>query len=208
MKKAKVKNGIGRAFARSRLWGSYWLLLAIFFLSCGIFEPRDPEPPEQSSFNFTPATVPSIVLSNLKNAVSQKNVENYIRNFSDSAVTGRAFVFVPSADASGIYPNVREWTYADERGYFQNLVAKADGFSTLSLTAKDSLIGASQATYNLDYLLTFQHTDAATFPTTASGTLQFVLAPDAGNIWSIYHWSDFSNSSEITWSSFKGKFGN
>jgi len=175
---------------------------------CGLFDPREPEPPEQSSFNNTPATVPSIVISNLLNAVAQKNVENYIRNFSDSSVTGRAFVFVPSADASSTYPNVREWTYSDEKEYFQNLVAKADGFSTLTLTPNDSLIGTSEASYNFHYVLTFQHTDAATFPTSASGTLQFALAPDASNIWSINSWTDFNTSSDITWSAFKGRFGN
>ncbi len=190
---------------------SFTLLLTLLVLwttGCSLFEPREPEPPAQTSFDYTPATVPGIVISNLKSAVAQKNVENYIRNFSDPAVTGRPFVFIPSSDASSIYPNVRDWTYADERAYFQNLVAKEDGFSTLTLIPKDSLLGAAEASYNFDYVLTFQHTDAATFPTTARGTLQFVLAPDANNIWSIYQWSDFSTSPDITWSAFKGKFGN
>ena len=187
------------------------LLLTIALLcaeGCALFEPREPEPPAQTSLDYTPATVPGIVISNLKNAVAQKNVENYIRNFSDPAVSGREFIFVPSADASSNYPNVRDWTYADERGYFQNLVAKEDGFSTLTLIPKDSLLSAAEASYNFDYVFTFQHTDAATFPTTARGTLQFVLAPDGNNIWSIYQWSDFSTSPDITWSAFKGKFGN
>jgi hypothetical protein len=35
-----------------------------------------------------------------------------------------------------------------------------------------------------------------------------VLAPDATNIWSIFSWNDFSTSADITWSSFKGQFGN
>lgn len=184
------------------------LLFALGLVGCGLFEPRDPEPPAQTSLTYQPATVPSIVISNLKSAIAQKNVENYVRNFSDPAVSGRQFVFVPSAAASSMYPNVREWIYTDEREYFQNLVAKANGFSSLSLVSKDSLIGSSEASYNFDYVLMFQHTDAATFPTTASGTLQFVLAPDASNIWSIYQWTDFSASPDVTWSAFKGKFGN
>jgi hypothetical protein len=185
-----------------------YLLLASGLVGCGLFEPRDPETPGQSSLDYVPATVPSIVISNLRNAIAQKNVDNYVRNFSDPVVSGKAFVFDPSVDASSIYPNIREWTFANEREYFQNLVAKADGFSSLTLIPKDSLIGGTEATYNFDYLLSFQHTDAATFPTMASGNLQFILAPDAGNIWSIFHWSDFSTSEEITWSAFKGKFGN
>ena len=175
---------------------------------CGIFDPREPEPPGQGGLGFVPATVPSIVISNLKNAIAQKNIDNYVRNFPDPNLTGVPFTFVASTEASSIYPNVREWSFTDEREYFQNLVAKADGFSDLSLAPLDSIIGSNQATYNFDYILTFQHTDAETFPTTARGNLLFVLVPDATNIWLISSWSDFSNSEDITWSSFKGRFGN
>ena len=203
--------GVGRPETgnRSPVTDVRWLAIGLVALfGCGLFEPRNPEPPGQTSLDYIPATVPGIVMSNLKNAIAQKNVDNYVRSFSDPAVSSVTFVFNPSADASSIYPNVREWTFADEREYFQNLVAKADGFSSLILTPKDSLIGGTEATYNFDYLLSFQHTDAATFPTTARGNLQFILAPDEANIWSIFSWSDFSTSAEITWSSFKGKFGN
>jgi len=184
------------------------LLLTIPGGGCGLFDTRDPEPPDQGGFDYVPATVPSIVLSNLVNAIAQKNSDNYMRNFTDPAVTGKPFIFIPSTEASTVYPNVREWTYANEREYFQNLVAKADGFSNLALTARDSVIGPAEATYNFDYVFSFQHTDASTFPTSATGNLQFILTPDATNIWSIFSWSDFSTSSDITWSSFKGKFGN
>lgn len=184
------------------------LVVSLLGSGCGLFDPRDPELPAQSGLSFIPATVPSIVLSNLKNAIAQKSVENYIQNFSDPLAASLEFSFTPSADASSTYPNVREWSYDDERAYFQNLVAKADGFSDLALTPKDSLLSATEASYNFDYVLTFQHTDAATFPTMARGNLQFNLAPDANNIWSIYQWIDFSTSPDVTWSAFKGKFGN
>ena len=193
----------------TRIIGSALVFALLFSMAgCGLFEPRDPEPPGQSGLDYVPATVPSIVLSNLQAAIAQRKVDNYMRNFGDPAVTGRPFVFIPSTEASTVYPNVREWTYANEREYFQNLVAKADGFSSLTLVARDSVIGPADATYNFDYVLSFQHTDAATFPTSASGNLQFILAPDATNIWYVFSWTDFSTSPEITWSSFKGKFGN
>ncbi|MDH4069289.1 MAG: hypothetical protein OEV30_02580 [Ignavibacteria bacterium] len=184
------------------------LLCSLAVWGCGLFEPRDPEAPDQGGLDFVPATVPSVVISNLRNSIAQKNSDNYVRNFSDPAATGRPFVFTPSVEASSVYPNVREWTFMNEREYFQNLVAKADGFSSLTLTARDSVIGATEASYNYDYVLLFQHTDAATFPTTATGNLQFVLAPDAGNVWTIFSWNDFSTSEDVTWSAFKGRFGN
>ena len=102
------------------------LYAAILALSgCGLFDPRDAEDPGQTGFDFVPATVPSIVIANLQNSIAQKNIDNYERNFSDPSMTGIPFLFIPSVEASSIYPNVREWTYSDERGYFQNLVAKA-----------------------------------------------------------------------------------
>jgi len=186
----------------------FFLVCAALHTGCGLFDPREPEPPAQGGLNYVPATVPSLVMSNLRSAIAQKNIDNYMRNLSDETVTGRPFVFTPSVEASSVYPNVREWVFTDERDYFQNLVAKANGFSDLTLVPRDSVIGATLASYNYDYILVFQHTDAATFPTMATGNLQVELAPDAGNIWTIHSWSDFSTSDEITWSAFKGRFGN
>jgi hypothetical protein len=180
----------------------------VMLAGCGLFDTRDPESPGQSGFDFVPATVPSIAISNLRSSIAQRNVDNYMRNFADPALVSTGFQFIPSTDASSTYPNLQDWTFDDERGYFQNLVAKADGASQLTLTPKDSLISTDQATYNFDYVLSFQHTDAASFPTLARGNLQFDLVPDAGNIWSIYRWIDFNTTPDITWSSFKGKFGN
>lgn len=185
-----------------RINGKWHFVLLIVAGTAGCFDTREPAPPGQSGLDFEPATVPSIVISNLKNSIAEKSIDNYMRNFSDP------FLFVASAEASSTYPNVRDWTYEDERGYFQNLVAKADGFSALTLTPIDSTTGPTETSYTYEYVLTFEHTDHETFPTTAMGNLQFVLEPDASNIWFITNWSDFSTSSEITWSSFKGKFGN
>ena len=183
--------------------------LSLFCITCNLFETRDPEEPSESSFNYVPATVPSIVLSNLQNAIAQKSIENYMSNFSDSTVTNRRFTFTPSPEASAQYPNIRSWSYTDEREYFQNLIATAiaNGFSSLLLTAKDSLITPDEANYNFDYIFTFEHTDPG-FLTTAGGHLQFIMATDQSGIWTIYQWNDFETTADITWSSFKGKFSN
>ncbi len=184
--------------------------LSLFCITCNLFETRDPEEPSESSFNYVPATVPSIVLSNLQNAIAQKSIENYMSNFSDSTMTNRRFMFTPSPEASAQYPNIHSWSYTDEREYFQNLIANeiANGFSSLLLTATDSSITADEANYDFDYIFTFEHTDPG-FPTnTARGHLQFIMATDQSSIWTIYQWSDSKTTEDITWSSFKGKFGN
>jgi hypothetical protein len=182
---------------------------SFFCVTCNLFETREPEEPSQTSFNYVPATVPNIVLSNLQNAIAQKSIENYMSNFSDSALTNRRFTFLPSPEAIAQYPNIRNWSYAQEREYYQNLIAKGvtSGFSSLLLTAKDSLITPDEANYNFDYIFTFEHTDPG-FPPTARGNLQFILGTDQNGIWTIYQWSDSRTTEDITWSSFKGKFGN
>jgi hypothetical protein len=186
------------------------ILTLLVPLHCSLFEPREPEPPTQSSFDFRPPTVPTIVISNLQNAVAQKNSANYMSCFADPLKTGRAFTFIPSAEASAQYPGLlANWTIADELSYFQNLIAKAppNGFSSLLLTPKSSVVTADSVIYDFDYTLTFEHTEAG-FPTTSRGTLQFSIGTDNTNFWTIYRWSDFKTTTDITWSLVKGKFSN
>ncbi len=191
-----------------------WLLLAVpallVPLHCSLFETRTPEPPTQSSLDFQPASDPTIVISNLQNAVAQKSSANYISCFADPSKTKRGFTFIPSAEASAQYPGLlANWTIDEELSYFRNLIAKSvpNGFSSLLLTLKSSVVTADSVVYNYDYTFTFEHTEAG-FPTTARGTLQFSLGPDNTNLWTIYRWSDFKTTADITWSLMKGKFSN
>ena len=182
----------------------------IWMVSCGIFEPRTPEEPTESGLNFRPATTPEIVVSNLQNAIDQKNAENYISCFKDPLKGGIPFAFIPSADASAQYPSVMlTWSYAQENAYFRNLIAKTSpgSFSSLSLQLDNSIVGTDSVLYTYRYTLIIEHTEAG-FPTTAKGTLQFALSADAANIWSIHRWVDFQTENAITWSMFKGKFSN
>jgi hypothetical protein len=187
------------------------LLAAGLLLSgCSLFEPRDPEDPATSRLDFRPPTEPSIVIDNLQSAIDQKNVANYAGCFSDAGAGGQTFVFVPSAEASAQYGlALGSWGIAQEQAYFQNLIARSasNAFANLQLVQKSQLVTADSVIYSYDYTLTFEHSEAG-FPKTARGNLQFALAPDAGNRWSIYRWIDFKTGNDITWSMFKGKFSN
>ena len=179
-------------------------------LGCGLFEPRTPEPPSQSSLNFRPPTDPAIVIANLQSAIDQKNVANYVRCFADPATMRRRFVFTPSAEANAQYGSAfSNWDVTEEQAYFQNLTARSSptAFSNLLLTPKSSVVTADSVIYSYDYIFTFEHSDPG-FPKTARGNLQFSLATDNSNFWMIYQWSDFKTGEDITWSMFKGKFSN
>jgi hypothetical protein len=209
----KREEGTGRDMTgRGGRAGVAVLLAALgtWAASCGIFEPRPPEDPTQSSLNFRPATTPEIVITNLQNAIDQKSADNYLSCFSDPSKGLRPFVFVPSADASAQYPSVMlTWNYRQEDSYFRNLIAKTPpgAFSNLSLQLDKSIIGSDSVLYTFLYTLIFEHNDPG-FPRTAKGTLQFTLSPDPSNIWYIHRWIDFQTESTISWSMFKGKFSN
>jgi hypothetical protein len=188
-----------------------FLIAAVCLLSgCSLFEPRDPEDPSGSRLDFVPPTEPSIVIDNLQNAIDQKSVANYAACFPDAGAGGQTFVFVPSAEASAQYGLVlSSWGTAQEQAYFQNLLARSasNAFANLQLIQKSQLVTADSVIYSYDYVFTFEHSETG-FPKTARGNLQFALAPDAGNRWSIYRWIDFKTGNDITWSMFKGKFSN
>ena len=177
---------------------------------CSLIEPREPEEPSQTGLDFSPPTDPTIVIANLQGAIDQKNLANYVSCFADPAKTSRPFTFVASAEARAQYPAILDgWSLDDERDYFQNMMAKTQkgAFSNLLLSLRSSAIAADSVTYSYDYVLTIEHTDPG-IQRTARGNLQFTLGADRNRFWAIYRWIDFKTTSDVTWSAFKGKFGN
>ncbi|MFN0156857.1 MAG: hypothetical protein ACKVRP_02155 [Bacteroidota bacterium] len=178
--------------------------------ACGLFDTREPEPPNASNCFSAPQTERGIVLTNLQNAVAQKCADTYTACFATLTSGVQAFVFVPSAEAREQYgAALSDWTPTDEDAYFRNLISKSvtNGFASLVLVPLDSVITADSAVFNFDYTFIFEHTEPG-FPSVARGNLQYTLAPDANNIWRIHRWTDFKTTDEITWSLFKGKFSN
>lgn len=186
------------------------MLLGFLLASgCNVFEPREAQPPSQAGFQYLPRTFPSNVLFNLQSAIVQKDPAAYIACITDPARSSHSFTFIPSADAAEVYGAIlRNWTYEQERSYFQGLVAKRrqpQGISALSLTPIDSTVtGNDSRTYRFDYTLIFEHTEP-NFPTTARGSLDFTLVNDNSE-WTISRWVDLKTTNDLTWSSFKGKF--
>jgi hypothetical protein len=186
------------------------LLLAATAAGCGLFEPRDPEEPSQSSLNNRPPTEPSIVIANLQSAIEQRNPTNYVTCFSDESRGAQRFVFIPSADAAAAYGGtLSAWSLDEERSYFQNLVARSaqQAFASLTLNLKTTTVTSDSVVSAYDYVLVFEHNDPG-FPKTARGSLQFTFREDASNFWAIQRWVDFKSTTDVAWSDFKGKFSN
>ena len=184
--------------------------LALPGAGCGLFEPRNPEAPTQSSETFLPPTDPLIVISNLQSAIEQKSVPNYVQCLADPQAGVHTFLFVPSSEGTALYASLfRNWTTTEEQAYFQNLTTRTTpaSISKLDLTEKTRSLAADSALLEYDYTLTFENT-ASGFPSRASGNLQFALQRSSSNFWTIYRWTDFKTTNDITWSLFKGKFSN
>lgn len=188
------------------------MVVSATLTSCALFEPREPEPPSQSGSNFEPPYSAETVISNLKNAIAAKNLDNYIACFSDPLRTQRVYTFVPSAPAWAQYSGeLSSWDREKERAYMQNLISRtsSNAFSSLLLVPKSFQITSDSVVHNYEYTFTFHHDGRVISDSTARGELWFTLGQDNSGLWSIYRWIDYPltpTSTIITWSSFKGGF--
>jgi hypothetical protein len=178
--------------------------------ACDIFGTRTPEAPSQTSSTFTPPTDPSMVFTNLANAIHDLSTVNYLRSFADSSTSSRSFQFDPTPQARSLYGGVfLNWNRQSEQQYFENLRSKiasgsAASLELLSLTAQS--IQSDSAQYEATYRLTVPHTQS-NIATVFQGRAQFLMITDRSRTWSIWRWIDLGgNQNEASWSDLKGAF--
>ena len=184
--------------------------LSIFFISgCGIFETRQPQPPQQGRTDFLPPTSPNTVIQNLVNSIADRNVDNYISCLSDTSFGGRSFSFVPPADVYNQYRSIfLNWDKNSERAYFNNLTSQSSNSSSSALILSSANLtyqGSDSAIYNANYTLLWPN-KVPGYPQQAQGNLQFSLGIDRNQNWSIYHWVDSRVGDSLTWSEMKARF--
>lgn len=143
-------------------------------------------------------------------AFSDRNTVNYLKSFSDSGSSGRAFDFEPTPQARSQYVGVfLSWTKQSEQQYFDNMRAKIPSGSTASLNFSFTSFSnqSDSAQYDVDYQLTVPHTQA-NIPRIFRGRAQFYLLKDPVNsTWSIWRWIDYpAAQNDTSWSDLKGAF--
>lgn len=190
--------------------------LSSIFLACNLFSTRNPEEPTSSRSSFVPPTSPSIVISNFKSAITEKNTENFISCLSDTIRGGKSvFIFEPSAAVNAQYAGLfQTWNNSSERQSFLSLIGKlpTDVNPILQLTnARFDITSPDSAVYVADYTLTVRHS-VQTVPTAVAGYMRLSIAVQTGGLWSIIRWTDSSpsqpDSINATWSLLKAKFSN
>jgi hypothetical protein len=183
------------------------VLCILFFSGCELFTTRDPELPDQGRSNFQIATEPEIVIENLKNSFSDKNVQNYVACFIDSSFSSRRFLFQPSGEVISQYQFLAEgWDVSDEQRYFSSVIASINPDFPLTLNFGNESYSRTgdtvvySATYFINLPINQPESD------NYQGNLRFNLVNDSRSIWSIYFWQDIKLPDLQSWSELKGKY--
>ena len=161
-------------------------LLCLAGTSC--FTLRPVEPPQQVSSDWVSPTDHEILLTNLRTAISQTNVQNYLRCFNRDSL-----VFNP---VSSLY-NTNEsiwvnWSFQDEQTYLENALADLSVNSGQSLLLEEQGlqdVTADSLRYVGRYTLRVNHQDTS-LTTLFKGQLQLSIKRNAFNEWEIHRWTD------------------
>jgi hypothetical protein len=188
------------------------LFIFVFVSSsgCGLFGTRDVESPIISRSSFIPPTAPEIVLVNFISAITEKNVDNYMKCFVDTNYSFKKFVYTADISSQIQYQIFRYWNLGYENQYFTNLRSLTDPSATsnLFLTPENVTPTIDSVVYDYIYLLRFDH-NKPSVAKTVKGRLRFVISSDNRSLWAINTWIDYKqNDGDTTWSVLKANFSN
>lgn len=184
------------------------ILLTVSFTACDLFTTRNAENPDQTRSNFQPPVEPAIVIENLKNSLSDKNVQNYISCFVDTIFANKNYNFSASSEAVSLYQIfVQGWGLSEERRYFTSIINKVPTDFPISLTLSDqnySSLSGDSLIYSATYFLNLPVQSGDPFPQNYAGSLQFNMLRDSRSEWVIYFWKDTKSETLPSWSELKG----
>jgi hypothetical protein len=181
--------------------------MLILLVGCDIFTTRDPEAPNESRSNYVDATERQIVIQNLINAFADKNVDDYLKSFSNLNFINRPFLFIPSSTALTRYQTIWiDWNLTSEVQSFNNMktLVPDELPVTLSLSSSPnsfSVFGDSLK-YTSEYFINVPQRDGD--PLNYEGNVEFSMIRDSRSIWVIYFWKDNAVGDEPSWSDLKG----
>jgi len=182
----------------------------IAICGCGLFDSRSVEPPSEPRSTYLQPTSPDIVITNLNFAIAEKNLDNYLRCFTDSNFSQRRFRYFPDAISLSSYPVFQTWSLTNERSYYSNLISFTNSTSSSNLFLSNTTFnsGIDSAIVDSDYILIFDH-NKQNVAKIAKGKLRFIMGVDSRSLWSVPGWYDFINqNNDTTWSVIKANFAN
>ncbi|MFQ5675162.1 MAG: hypothetical protein ACE5G1_04635 [bacterium] len=142
--------------------------------------------------------------------MSERNVENYIRNFVDSTRSRNRFTFIPDNGTAEINPEIfTNWSLENERRYLSQVFQVTNRDSLVSLSFREQSppnIEFNTATFTQTYELIVRHSLAEKTPVLFRGQATFSLERNDSGDWAIYRWEDFTNGADPSWSELKAFF--
>jgi len=175
---------------------------------------RTPEEPTGNRGTYEPPTSPQIVIENFRNAVIEKNTQNFMLCLADPTRSRATYVFEPSAEVGARFQAIfQSWSLNRERQAFISLIARLPTDVSLGLeftngsvafSSPDSLVWVGE--YRLSTKL-----DLAGVPNVLTGTMVLSIQPEASGLWSIARWGDAKRAAdtlESTWSILKAQLSN
>lgn len=187
-------------------------VLSVLVLAC--CTTRTPEEPTGNRGTYEPPTSPQIVIENFRNAVIEKNTQNFMLCLADPSRSRVPYVFEPSAEAGARFQAIfQSWSITKEQQAFLSIIARLPTDVGLGLeftnanvafSSPDSLVWVG------DYRLSTK-LDLAGVPNVLTGTMVFSIRPETSGLWSITRWSDARRTGdtlESTWSILKAQLSN
>lgn len=185
------------------------LFLSLAVIGCtNPFTTRDVEIPpfNQGSATFSLPTSVDVVFNNLRYAITEKNLENYIRCLVDTALADQKFIFVPDQNIQ--VERFANWTIESERNYFSRL---ANEESSISVEFTQPIIIENITTAETEpFTYQIRITPKTGLPSAYTGVARMKLTRNRNEEWSIFYWEDrrLDPAMEFTWSLLKTEKGN
>lgn len=189
------------------------LALVALLTGCDAFTTRTPERPGSSTVQFDQPVSELIVVSNMLNAIRQKNTDAFMLCLADTAhgyVPSQQYRFEPSAEAGARFGDkFTVWSRTEERQAFVALMSRLGPDQTPTLILDNAHFdirlpdsAVYVATYRLELPIALP-----TVPTRVAGTLRWTIVPNRLGLWAISRWQDApssaSDSIPDTWSTLK-----
>lgn len=200
---------LDKKMACSRRW---WCCVLLMTLACKTpFATRDPELPITQQSTWIQPTSASYVLINLRNAIAEKNIQNYLRCLADTSKVKQRFLYIPEPTVQAANPGLfRSWGYEEERNYLNQLflVLPKDSTSQLTLTPLRENASQDSVIFLHEYQLVLHHQRQAQYGLAVSrGQVEMRLLRSSENSWYIHRWTDYALSGSPSWSGVRAAFG-
>lgn len=180
---------------------SLLLSLAVTLSGCGLFSTRSAEEPDAGRRSWETPRVPQDVLTNLSNALFERDAVNYLRSFDPAS-----FAFEADNIALANDPSLAPWTYEDEASHVTSLLSEGtlprDSLLFVIFTSptETPLHDSVEIVTPYDLAAGVAISGA---PHRMAGTAHFYLRMGSEGYWQIYRWSDARTQEQNTWSDLK-----